>query len=143
MWSKIGGIAIAVLLCLNLVFLLKGKSETADFGVCVVENLYTYKDELNCAKQDEFLQSICSEDVYAQLTLEKNGTLYTFVRKARETTSVNVIKSADDYVIYSLSAPQIDGDKRYALFFEVEDNKVVEARECELYDFIKFDESRY
>ncbi len=115
----------------------------ADFGVSVVRNLYTYKDELQCAQQDGFLQQICSEDVYAQLTLKKNGTLHTFVMAAREPTTVNIIKSTDDYVIYSLSADQIDEDCRYVLFFEVENNKVVEARECELYDFISFDESLY
>ena len=115
----------------------------AYFGVSVVRNLYTYKDELQCAQQDGFLQQICSEDVYAQLTLKKNGTLHTFVMAAREPTTVNIIKSTDDYVIYSLNADQIDEDCRYVLFFEVENNKVVEARECELYDFISFDESLY
>lgn len=133
----------AVLVAGIFIVCMHSDQKYAEFGVSVVRNLYTYKDELQCAQQDGFLQQICSEDVYAQLTLKKNGTLHTFVRAAREPTTVDIIKSTDDYVIYSLNADQIDDDCRYVLFFEVENNQVVEARECELYDFISFDESLY
>lgn len=137
-----------ILLCIACMIvgasiLLRTPGDSAVYGQAAATYLYTYCDELECAKQDKELEGICSPDVYAQLTLEKNGTLRSFVRAAKEQTTVNIIKSTSDYVIYSLNAPQIEESKRYVMFFEAQNGKIVQARECELYDFINFDESWY
>lgn len=132
---------ILVLLLVALVY--ASNMDVTSYGEAIVENLYTYKDDASRIQQKGFLQEICSEDVYAQITLKKNGNLYTFIDTARELTSVNIIKSTNDYIIYSLNSPQIDPESRYVLFYEVTNKKVTEVRECELYDFLSFDESLY
>lgn len=131
-------------LCVLVLYIARiSVTDTRKFGEVAIECLYTYNDDFACTKQDSTLESICSPDVYAQLTLEKEGTLRTLIRTAREQTKVHIIKSANQYVIYSLETPQLDREQRYVLFFEVDDNIIIEARECELNDFIDFDESRY
>lgn len=142
-WALIVNVLVLIVVLIFIYLIAFNAKDYSEYGIEVVQDLYTYKDNASRVQQDQMLKHFCSDEVYAQLTLHQNGTLYTFIDTAKELTSVNIIKAENDYVIYSLNNEQIGPDRRYVLFFSVKNRKVVEARECELFDFINFDESLY
>lgn len=84
------------------------------------------------------LKAITTEPVFNQLTIDnEDRTLNTYLKFKNEAVTVNVIRSSSDYVMYSLSTPNISEERVFVFFFEVNDGGIIEyVREAEVIDFI-------
>jgi hypothetical protein len=129
------------MLALVLLKTLTYNGAKAKLGVNAVKMLYQFRNVDALEYQQESLKSITTEDVYNQLTVDNDQRmLNTYLKFNEDASSVNVEKSTDSYVIYSLDCDSIDESRKFVFLFDVNSSgKISYVRECELIDFIAGD----
>ena len=136
-WIIVFGITFCFLYAYKLVTTDKMKMK---LGITAVQDMYQFMDTAQLKVNMIDLQAITTEPVYNQLTIDnENRTLYTYVKFRGDPTSVNIIKSTADYVIYSIDNDSIDEDRRFVFMFDCDSSgKISHVREAELYDFTSY-----
>lgn len=110
----------------------------AKIGEQAVLLMYDYGTVEQLDYQMMSLKEITTEAVFNQLTIDnEERTLNTYLKFKQDAVSVNVIKSTNTYVLYSLNTPNIASSRRFIFMFELDQNgKVCWVREVEAIDFI-------
>lgn len=116
----------------------KDKAKIGENAVLALYNFGTV-EQLNQQMKD--LKSICSEGVFNQLTIDnEDRTLNTYLKFKNKATEVNIIKSTESYVLYTLNNDYISADRKFVFLFEINQNGVIDwVREEEAIDFINYD----
>lgn len=116
-----------------------------EIGVNTVKLLYEFSSYEDLARHQVDLQECTTSEVYNQLTFDKEErTLFTYLKFKNKQTAVRVIKSTDDYVLYSLDNENIDASRKFIFLFEVDkQGKVCSVREEECIDFVDYLKTSY
>lgn len=109
-------------------------------GEQAVKLMYQFTETQQLALNMVDLKAITTEPVFNQLTIDnENRSLLTYVKFKGETTSVNIIKSGPDYVLYSLKNDNIAEDRRFIFMFDCnKSGKISYVREAEINDFVTY-----
>lgn len=109
-------------------------------GEQAVKLMYQFTETQQLALNMVDLKAITTEPVFNQLTIDnENRSLLTYVKFNGETTSVNIIKSGPDYVLYSLKNDNIAEDRRFIFMFDCnKSGKISYVREAEVNDFVTY-----
>lgn len=109
-------------------------------GITAVKELYQFEKTEDLDGNMERLKRITTDSVFSQLTVDnEERTLNTYLKFKGKTTSINVIKSTDNYVLYSLDTEFISPDRVFIFMFNVNrDGKIDYVRECECLDFLDY-----
>ena len=125
-------------LCLHS--MLKQKRDRL-LGEQAVYTLYQFSDANELNNNMASLESITTKAVFSQLTIDNSErTLNTYLKFKNTTTSVSIIRSTSQYVLYHVNNESIDPDRVFVFFFNVNSKgRISYVREMEGIDFIEND----
>lgn len=127
-------ITVIVLRTLNLNHIYETKRQ---LGENAVLTMYDYNNAEQLDAQMTLLRAMTTEDVFKQLTIDnKVRTLRVYYKFKQDSVHVNVIKSTDKYVLYSLDNENIDEDRIFIFIFDIDGGKISYVREEECIDFV-------
>lgn len=111
----------------------------ADAAEKVVKLLYDFGTVEQLEMQQKSLKTFVTEEVYNQLTYDNDERrLNTYLKFCEEAVTVNIIRSTDEYVIYSLDCMTISPERKFMFAYKVgEGGKITDVQEYELLDFIE------
>lgn len=112
--------------------------EKEKLGLQVVEDLYNFRDAYQLDQNMVNLKECVTSEVFNDLTIDnEQRTLTTYLKFKNSSTTVNVIKSTDTYVYYSLKNENIDETRKFVFFYDVDANgKICWYKEVESIEFI-------
>lgn len=136
---------VVIFSLLTLVRRYNSKVDKEAIGTKAVKLLYEFGSYEELAMQQIELQAITSEEVYNQLTFDnEERTLYTYLKFKGESSTVEVLKSTDNYVFYTLHSPALVSGRKFIFLFDVDHNgKLVSVREEECIDFVEYIKTDY
>ena len=110
----------------------------ADLGVELVKAMYDFENPYALDKNMLVVQKLVTEDVFSDLTIDnEQRTLSTYFKFKDASVHVNVLKSTDSYVLYSLDSEAISADRKFILIFSVNEEGVInEVKEMECYEYL-------
>lgn len=110
----------------------------ADLGVELVKAMYDFENPYELDKNMLVVQKLVTEDVFSDLTIDnEQRTLSTYFKFKDASVHVNVLKSTDSYVLYSLDSEAISADRKFILIFSVNEEGVInEVKEMECYEYL-------
>lgn len=110
----------------------------ADLGVELVRAMYDFENPYELDKNMLVVQKLVTEDVFSDLTIDnEQRTLSTYFKFKDASVHVNVLKSTDSYVLYSLDSEAISADRKFILIFSVNEEGVInEVKEMECYEYL-------
>lgn len=110
----------------------------ADLGVELVKAMYDFENPYELDKNMLVVQKLVTEDVFPDLTIDnEQRTLSTYFKFKDASVHVNVLKSTDSYVLYSLDSEAISADRKFILIFSVNEEGVInEVKEMECYEYL-------
>lgn len=110
----------------------------ADLGVELVKAMYDFENPYELDKNMLVVQKLVAEDVFSDLTIDnEQRTLSTYFKFKDASVHVNVLKSTDSYVLYSLDSEAISADRKFILIFSVNEEGVInEVKEMECYEYL-------
>ena len=110
----------------------------ADLGVELVKAMYDFENPYELDKNMLVVQKLVTEDVFSDLTIDnEQRTLSTYFKFKDASVQVNVLKSTDSYVLYSLDSEAISADRKFILIFSVNEEGVInEVKEMECYEYL-------
>lgn len=110
----------------------------AHIGEQAVKLLYDYGTIEQLDYQMVGLKEITTEPVFNQLTIDNEArTLNTYLKFKKNAVTVNVFKSTESYIMYSLVTKEISPDRKFIFMFELNENgKISWVREVEAIDFV-------
>lgn len=110
----------------------------ADLGVELVKAMYDFENPYELDKNMLVVQKLVTEDVFSDLTIDnEQRTLSTYFKFKDASVHVNVLKSTDSYVLYSLDSEAISVDRKFILIFSVNEEGVInEVKEMECYEYL-------
>ena len=110
----------------------------ADLGVELVKAMYDFENPYELDKNMLVVQKLVTEDVFSDLTIDnEQRTLSTYFKFKDASVHVNVLKSTDSYVLYSLDSEAISADRKFILIFSVNEEGVInEVKEVECYEYL-------
>lgn len=110
----------------------------ADLGVELVKAMYDFENPYELDKNMFVVQKLVTEDVFSDLTIDnEQRTLSTYFKFKDASVHVNVLKSTDSYVLYSLDSEAISADRKFILIFSVNEEGVInEVKEMECYEYL-------
>ena len=110
----------------------------ADLGVELVKAMYDFENPYELAKNMLVVQKLVTADVFSDLTIDnEQRTLSTYFKFKDASVHVNVLKSTDSYVLYSLDSEAISADRKFILIFSVNEEGVInEVKEMECYEYL-------
>lgn len=110
----------------------------ADLGVELVKAMYNFENPYELDKNMLVVQKLVTEDVFSDLTIDnEQRTLSTYFKFKDASVHVNVLKSTDSYVLYSLDSEAISADRKFILIFSVNEEGVInEVKEMECYEYL-------
>lgn len=110
----------------------------ADLGVELVKAMYDFENPYELDKNMLVVQKLVTEDVFSDLTIDnEQRTLSTYFKFKDASVHVNVLKSTDSYVLYSLDSKAISADRKFILIFSVNEEGVInEVKEMECYEYL-------
>lgn len=110
----------------------------ADLGVELVKVMYDFENPYELDKNMLVVQKLVTEDVFSDLTIDnEQRTLSTYFKFKDASVHVNVLKSTDSYVLYSLDSEAISADRKFILIFSVNEEGVInEVKEMECYEYL-------
>ena len=110
----------------------------ADLGVELVKAMYDFENPYELDKYMLVVQKLVTEDVFSDLTIDnEQRTLSTYFKFKDASVHVNVLKSTDSYVLYSLDSEAISADRKFILIFSVNEEGVInEVKEMECYEYL-------
>lgn len=113
-------------------------STKADLGVELVKAMYDFENPYELDKNMLVVQKLVTEDVFSDLTIDnEQRTLSTYFKFKDASVHVNVLKSTDSYVLYSLDSEAISADRKFILIFSVNEEGVInEVKEMECYEYL-------
>lgn len=127
-------ITVIVLRALNLNHIYETKRQLGENAVLA---MYDYNNAEQLDAQMTLLRAMTTEDVFKQLTIDnKVRTLRVYYKFKQDSVHVNVIKSTDKYVLYSLDNENIDEDRIFIFIFDIDGGKISYVREEECIDFV-------
>lgn len=114
------------------------KHEKEEIGLSVVLALYDFRDAYQLDNNMVALKNLVTEPVFNDLTIDnEQRTLTTYLKFENNPVTVNVIKSTDSYVLYSLNTEKISADRIFVFFFDVDrDGKISWYKEVEGIEFV-------
>ncbi len=132
----IGVVLLFVLFSLGLSF--KGDEAKKNLGEEVVLLLYDFADLEQLEGQQYKLKSRLTEDVYNQLTVDnEERRLNTYLKFRESTSTVEILKSNERFVIYRLHCDTIQSSRVFLFSFEVNSfGKISYVYEAEMIGFI-------
>lgn len=134
-YSVAAGIVSYFLVCkvLNV-----SERRDAELGEAAVKLLYDFGTAEQLDYQMQGLKEITTEPVFNQLTIDnEERTLNTYLKFKNEPVTVEVARSTNQYVIYSLDTKNISKDRIFVFFFTVNgEGKIDSVREVEAIDFV-------
>lgn len=140
-------ITVCIMVCIfyKVVQEYNKKKNSEELGINTVKLLYDFRDYDELAANQVALMECTTEEVYNQLTFDnEERTLYTYLKFAGESSSVEVIKSTDSYVLYTLNTAALLSGRKFIFLFEVDsDRKICYAREEECIDFVDYIRTDY
>lgn len=110
----------------------------ADLGVELVKAMYDFENPYELDKNMLVVQKLVTEDVFSDLTIDnEQRTLSTYFKFKDASVHVNVLKSTDSYVLYSLDSEAISADRKFILIFSVNEEGIInEVKEMECYEYL-------
>ena len=110
----------------------------ADLGVELVKAMYDFENPYELDKNMLVVQKLVTEDVFSDLTIDnEQRSLSTYFKFKDASVHVNVLKSTDSYVLYSLDSEAISADRKFILIFSVNEEGVInEVKEMECYEYL-------
>lgn len=110
----------------------------ADLGIELVKAMYDFENPYELDKNMLVVQELVTEDVFSDLTIDnEQRTLSTYFKFKDTSVHVNVLKSTDSYVLYSLDSEAISADRKFILIFSVNEEGVInEVKEMECYEYL-------
>lgn len=110
----------------------------ADLGVELVKAMYDFENPYELDKNMLVVQKLVTEDVFSDLTIDnEQRTLSIYFKFKDASVHVNVLKSTDSYVLYSLDSEAISADRKFILIFSVNEEGVInEVKEMECYEYL-------
>lgn len=111
-----------------------------DIGVKAVTYLYQFNQVEDLDNNMEKLKTITTDEVFNQLTVDnEERTLNTYLKFKGKSTDVEIIKSTETYVLYSLDTEYVDSNRVFIFMFDVNnEGKLSYVRECECLDFLDY-----
>lgn len=110
----------------------------ADLGVELVRAMYDFENPYELDKNMLVVQKLVTEDVFSDLTIDnEQRTLSTYFKFKDTPVHVNILKSMDSYVLYSLDSEAISADRKFILIFSVNEEGIIdEVKEMECYEYL-------
>ena len=104
----------------------------------VVECLYDFGTQEQVREKQRELRGLVSEEVYNQLTYDKEQRrLNTYLKFNNDSSTVEFLEVTDDYVVYRLKCASIENGRHFLFQYKVDPSgKLSEVYEAELIDFI-------
>lgn len=134
---------IVIIICLSIIlfivsFCLVQHFRKKSIALRAVNDMYTFVSYDSLAQNNmPDLQKICTKEVYDKLALQNTDrALTTYLKFKNEPVKVNIIKTTDEYIIYSLETDAITRTRKFVFFYNVNLlGKINDVSEAELYDF--------
>lgn len=142
--KRISKISISWVLIVVIIFLIADRSWNISLenskqaiGVELVKTLYEFDNMTEFANNRAKLKAMTTSDVYDSYTIDvEHRNMLTYLEYQGSSTSVDIIRSTSNFVVYSLNNEAIDDKRRFCLFFRInEQGKVMEVTETECIDF--------
>lgn len=125
---------VVTLRVLNLNHIYETKRQLGENAVLA---MYDYRNVEQLDAQMTLLREMTTEEVFSQLTIDnKVRTLRVYYKFKQSSVHVNIIKSTDSYVLYSLDNENIDEDRIFMFIFDIDGGKISYVREEECIDFV-------
>lgn len=108
-------------------------------GMDVVNCIYNFYNLYELNANQSKLKSLVTDSVYTELTIDNEDRLLsTYLKFKGNTTSVNIIKATNTYVLYRLETASLSSDRVFIFMFECNGNgKISYVREAECLDFVE------
>lgn len=108
-----------------------------EIGKAAVLSLYNFQTVEELSDQMDDLKKITTEEVYNQLTVDRTDrALNVYLKFKAKPTVVQFETITDSYIIYSLATESIQADRKFAFFYNVNKNGLIDkVRESEIVDF--------
>ena len=127
-------ITVVLLRKLNLNHIYETKRQLGENAILA---MYDYNNVEQLDAQMTVLRAMTTEEVFNQLSIDnKVRTLRVYYKFKQDSVHVNIIKSTDSYVLYSLINENIDEDRIFIFMFDTCNGKISYAREEECIDFV-------
>lgn len=109
-----------------------------NLGEQLVRALYDYETIYELDAQMSIVQSLCTEAVYNDLTIDnEERTLTTYLKFKQDSVHVNIEQSYDGYVLYTLNTESVDNSRLFCLYYRVGDTgKIDWVKEVECIEFL-------
>lgn len=109
----------------------------SDIGRQAVELMYTFDDLSELALNQKKLKRLMAEEVYNELTIDKEGRqLFSYLKFQGAPCKVQILSSTDDHVIFRLQNANVDDGRLFIFFYKVSSGKISYVREVECIDFV-------
>ena len=134
---KLLGFIVGLIIIATIFWFIYIKYETPKLGVRAVEDMYTFTSYSELVKNDmPDLQKITTPQVYNKLAYtNQERALTTYMKFAGKPTSVNILASTDEYVVFSINSPAINPNRKFIMFYNVNlFGNISEVHESELYN---------
>lgn len=134
---------LGLTVCLIVIGMLSIHSKIAkeeeELGIKAVKAMYDFGTVEQLDSQMALLQVITTDEVFRQLTIDsENRTLNTYLKFQGKPVTIKILKSSNDYVLYSLDTVSIENNRTFLFLFTVnETGKINWVREMETIDFVK------
>lgn len=131
-------LACAIAFTLRIYSLVHLNDQKSALGIKAVKLLYNFGTVEQLDMQMADLYDITTKSVYNQLTIDnEERTLNTYLKFKNKTTTVNIIKATESYVLYTLKNVNISSDRYFVFMFDVNKHgKIDYVREVEAIDFV-------
>lgn len=126
--------------CFTFTLINNSSKNQKDIGVKAVTYLYQFNQVEDLDNNMEKLKTITTDEVFNQLTVDnEERTLNTYLKFKGKSTDVEIIKSTETYVLYSLDTEYVDSNRVFIFMFDVNnEGKLSYVRECECLDFLDY-----
>lgn len=117
------------------------KESKQDIGLEVLNCLYTFDTSQMLNDNMQTLHSLCTNEVYNQLTIDNEERLLsTYLKFNSCECRVKVITKSNGMILYNLVCDAINPNRLFLFCYSINDkNKICSVREAECLDFISDD----
>lgn len=126
---------IVIIIC--IFFIKKGTFKyNEQLGIQVLTTLYEFETVDEFEKNMEEFQNYVSEDVFYQMTVDNTDrVLGVYLKLKGNSCNVDIVESTSNYIVYHLISNSIERERLFLFCFSVENGKIIEIKEAELFPF--------